>query len=138
MPMQTKEAPYFKVREDGVLTVRGAMACQMLADLLQSPVDLDMGSTGSTFFPSKKVGYVLDDKEYGADLQGFENYRKKGITEMRPYKPGEVLESSVSISLEDRVSGSPRVGDMIARNPANPQDQWLVAKAYFEKNYKKL
>jgi len=30
--------------------------------------------------------------------------------------------------------GSPKEGDMIARNPKNHADQWLVAKKYFEDN----
>lgn len=60
----------------------------------------------------------------------FKQYRKKGISEMRPYVPGEDL-SGVSVSKED----SPKQGDMIARNPANHNDRWLVAQEYFEKNY---
>ena len=40
----------------------------------------------------------------------------------------------VSISEEDLKNGSPKLGDMIARNPKNHDDQWLVAKAYFEDN----
>lgn len=35
----------------------------------------------------------------------------------------------------DADAGSPRVGDMIARNPADHSDQWLVAQAYFEQNF---
>ena len=41
----------------------------------------------------------------------------------------------VSISQVDRDAGSPREGDMIARNPANHADRWLVAAAYFEDNF---
>jgi len=33
------------------------------------------------------------------------------------------------------ISGSPKVGDMIARNPKNHNDMWLVAKVYFEDNF---
>jgi len=40
----------------------------------------------------------------------------------------------ISISEADRKNGSPKMGDMIARNPKNHEDQWLVAKAYFEDN----
>ena len=40
----------------------------------------------------------------------------------------------VSISAEDKLAGSPKEGDMIARNPKNHNDQWLVAKQYFEDN----
>ena len=42
----------------------------------------------------------------------------------------------VSISQADRDSGSPKVGDMIARNPKNHNDLWLVAKDYFQDNFK--
>lgn len=65
---------------------------------------------------------------------GFAKYRRTGIAEMRPYVQGESL-TGVSISGPDREAGSPRPGDMIARNPANHADQWLVAKAYFEANF---
>lgn len=63
----------------------------------------------------------------------WQNYKRKGVTEMRPYVPGEDV-TGVSISDADKANGSPKEGDMIARNPDNHQDQWLVAKAYFEKN----
>jgi hypothetical protein len=60
-------------------------------------------------------------------------YRRKGMSELRPYAPGEDL-SGVSISEEDHSNGSPQEGDMIARNPDNHADQWLMAKVYFEKH----
>lgn len=44
----------------------------------------------------------------------------------------------VSVSQEDRIAGSPKIGDMIARNPKNHHDQWLVAKAYFEDNFESV
>lgn len=53
---------------------------------------------------------------------------------MRPYIAGETLDARVSISAADREAGSPKLGDMIARNPKNHEDQWLVAKKYFEDN----
>lgn len=61
-------------------------------------------------------------------------YKRKGLSEMRPYLNGEILPSSVSISEADRLNGSPKEGDMIARNPKNHNDQWLVAKKYFDDN----
>lgn len=30
---------------------------------------------------------------------------------------------------------SPKIGDMIAINPKNPTDQWLIEKSYFEDNH---
>jgi hypothetical protein len=41
----------------------------------------------------------------------------------------------VSISAEDKANGSPKEGDMIAFNPDNMDDMWLVAEEYFKKNY---
>ena len=63
----------------------------------------------------------------------WQKYKRKGLSEMRPYVEGEEL-SRVSISAADRDNGSPKIGDMIARNPINHDDQWLVAKKYFEDN----
>ena len=65
----------------------------------------------------------------------FKQYRRKQIAELRPYVPGEQLNERVSISATDREAGSPREGDMIARNPADHDDQWLIAKDYFEANF---
>ncbi len=64
----------------------------------------------------------------------FKQYRRKQIAELRPYEPGEALEG-VSISVPDIKAGSPKVGDMIARNPKNHADQWLVAAKYFADNF---
>lgn len=44
----------------------------------------------------------------------------------------------VSISQADLENGSPKLGDMIARNPENHGDMWLVAKLYFEQNFEEL
>ena len=57
-------------------------------------------------------------------------YKKSVVQEMRPYIPGEDL-TGVSVSASD----TPEPGGMIARNEADHQDQWYVAKAFFEKNY---
>lgn len=48
------------------------------------------------------------------------------------------LETKISISEEDLKNGSPKIGDMIARNPKNHNDQWLVAKEYYETNFEPL
>ena len=68
-------------------------------------------------------------------MSDFALYQKKQLGEMRPYIVGEVLSDFVSISKEDRNNGSPKKGDMIARNPENHLDQWLVSKEFFEANY---
>ncbi len=67
----------------------------------------------------------------------FSQYRRKQIAELRPYVPGEDLRR-VSISEEDLKAGSPKPGDMIARNPKNHADQWLVAAQYFADNFEPL
>ncbi len=64
-------------------------------------------------------------------------YRRSKIAELRSYVPGEDLDG-VSIAAVDRQAGSPREGDMIARNPKNHADQWLVAAAYFADNFEPL
>lgn len=61
--------------------------------------------------------------------QPWQQYRLKGLSEMRPYVTGEDI-SKVSVSATD----TPGEGGMIARNPKNHDDQWYVAKAYFEEN----
>lgn len=68
----------------------------------------------------------------------FKQYRRTQIAEMRPFVDGEVLSDRVSVSKPDRKAGSPKVGDMIARNPENHDDQWLVAKAYFDANFESI
>lgn len=67
----------------------------------------------------------------------FKSYKKISYTEMRPYDPDDEFlnMNKVSISKEDKENGSPKKGDMIARNIKNHNDMWLVSKEYFEKNY---
>lgn len=67
----------------------------------------------------------------------FKQYRRKQIAELRPYVPGENLDR-VSVTDADREAGSPKVGDMIARNPKNHDDRWLIAEAYFLENFEAL
>lgn len=68
-------------------------------------------------------------------MNKFKQYRRIQIAELRPYEEGEVLPSKVSISEADLKNGSPKVGDMIARNPKSHDDQWLIAKDYFMENF---
>lgn len=67
----------------------------------------------------------------------FKQYKRSNIAEMRPYEVGELL-PLVSISQADIANGSPKAGDMIARNPNNHADQWLVAEEYFKENFEML
>ncbi len=70
-------------------------------------------------------------------MSKFKQYRRKAIAELRPYEEGEPL-LSVSISEADRLAGSPKVGDMIARNPKDHCDQWLVEAEYFADNFEDM
>lgn len=70
-------------------------------------------------------------------MDTFQQYRRKQIAHLRPYVPGEDL-TGVSVAEADVKAGSPKAGDMIARNPKNHADQWLVAAAYFADNFEPL
>lgn len=67
-------------------------------------------------------------------MEQFTKYYRKQIAELRPYVPGESL-AAISVSKTDIAAGSPKPGDMIARNPANHDDQWLVTAQYFADNF---
>jgi hypothetical protein len=41
----------------------------------------------------------------------------------------------ISLTDADKEAGSPKAGDMIARNPKNYDDQWLVSAQYFTDNF---
>lgn len=66
-------------------------------------------------------------------MDKFKKYRRTNIAEMKPWK-GE-QSKLISISKTDKENGSPKAGDMIARNPKNHDDQWLVAEKYFMENF---
>ena len=63
----------------------------------------------------------------------FKEYKRKGLTEAIPWTH-EVDMTRVSVSQSDKENGSPKIGDMIARNPKNHEDMWLIAAKYFEDN----
>lgn len=63
-------------------------------------------------------------------MSQFKQYRKKGLAEMRPYIIGENM-TGKTVSKGDTLEQ----GGMVARNPSNHDDQWYVAKEYFEKNF---
>ena len=66
-------------------------------------------------------------------------YKRKSISEMRPWTEDDYKNLDViSISAADMKNGGPKLGDMIARNPENHNDQWLVAKQYFEENLEEM
>ena len=65
------------------------------------------------------------------------NYRKKNVQPMFPWNHDTIM-SGVSISEGDFDAGSPGYGDMIAVNPKDPMDKWLVAKKFFDENYEEV
>jgi hypothetical protein len=78
----------------------------------------------------------------------FKQYKRKQISEMRKVTEADIEQYAskdyisifgwqyvVSISSSDKANGSPKIGDMIARNPKNHNDQWLVAEQYFNDNF---
>jgi hypothetical protein len=69
--------------------------------------------------------------------EAYIQYRRKQIAELRPWQAGDDM-AGISVSAEDTKAGSPKPGDMIARNPKNHADQWLVAAAYFADNFEPL
>ena len=79
-------------------------------------------------------------------MNSFKKYRRTQIAEMRPITEIECdLKASylrgyynLSISPADIENGSPKKGDMIARNPKNHKDQWLVAEQYFKDNFEPI
>ena len=65
----------------------------------------------------------------------FKRYKRKHIAELRPVTQEDIEEF---INEGEILWGLPKKGDMIARNPENPNDQWLVAKEYFEANFEEI
>ena len=80
----------------------------------------------------------------------FKKYRRVSIAEMRPVTAQDIEDFNlsyflltendnvISVSAADLDNGSPKIGDMIARNPINHDDQWLVAMQYFNDNFEEL
>jgi len=64
----------------------------------------------------------------------FKNYKRLGVAEAENWVVGYDM-SGISISEPDLKNGSPKQGDMIARNPKNHNDKWLISKKYFEEYF---
>lgn len=66
----------------------------------------------------------------------WQKYVKTAVQEMRPYVPGESL-NGISVSQEDleEINNPDKKYGMIARNSSNHNDQWYVARKFFEDNY---
>ena len=86
-------------------------------------------------------------------MKNFKQFRRSQIAEMREVTEKDInvfknqgfihLEKypfgfNISISDADKNNGSPKIGDMIARNPKDYSDQWLVAEQYFKDNFEQL
>lgn len=82
---------------------------------------------------------VLPAEEREEIMTEFKQYRRSQIAELRPFVLGENLDDlRVSVSSVDLEAGSPKPGDMIARNPKNHADMWLVAGKYFSDNFEPI
>lgn len=83
-------------------------------------------------------------------MSEFKNYRRSQIAEIREVTTGDLYRfanygkieyswsGTISISEADLNNGSPKIGDMIARNPKNHLDQWLIAEQYFKDNFEEI
>jgi len=81
------------------------------------------------------------------NTDNFREFKRSAISEMRKvdlmdiakFKDMGVIQYTdtgvISMSEADIQAGSPKLGDMIARNPKNYKDQWLVAEQYFKDNF---
>lgn len=73
-----------------------------------------------------------------SDNNDFKKYRRSQIAELRKVEQIDIdegISGIVSISQADLLNGSPKIGDMIARNPKNYEDQWLIGEQYFKDNF---
>jgi len=80
-------------------------------------------------------------------MEDFKQYRRSQIAEIREVTESDIIkfkaygciehnyDKLVSISEADLDNGSPKIGDMIGRNPKNHLDQWLIAEQYFKDNF---
>jgi hypothetical protein len=64
-------------------------------------------------------------------------YRKKRLQEMFCWRP-DIKQDTLSISEADLAKGCPKVGDMVAVNPNDPSDYWLVEEQFFKDNYERV
>ncbi len=102
-------------------------------------IDLEDPSKPARLIPSHLHASGCDRQECETKMSDFKQYRhrRSQIAELRPWQPGDDI-SGVSISAPDKEAGSPKEGDMIARNPKNHEDQWLVAAQYFADNFEPI
>ena len=70
-------------------------------------------------------------------MSEFKKYRAKKIIEIRPYVEDENI-TKIRLSSEDWFNGSPKLGDMIARDSERHSDQWLISKKTFDNDYEEV
>ena len=81
-------------------------------------------------------------------MSEFKKYKRSQIAEIREVTQEDIKQYAeknyisafgwqypVSISSADKELGSPKIGDMIGRNPKKHHDQWLIAEQYFKDNF---
>lgn len=78
----------------------------------------------------------------------FKKYKQTNIAEMAEWEPIgyetheaeklNLINMGISISQTDLNNNSPRIGDMIARNPENHNDMWLISEDYFRENFEEI
>ena len=85
-------------------------------------------------------------------MNEFKEFKRTQISEMRKVSDKDInifknhgfihiseypFCNNISISDADKNNGSPKIGDMIARNPKDYSDQWLIAEQYFKDNFER-
>jgi hypothetical protein len=61
-------------------------------------------------------------------------YRKTALQELTPWTP-DIPMGLVSVSVADVAKGSPKAGDMLACNPDDVCDWWLIEEQFFKASY---
>ena len=67
-------------------------------------------------------------------MTGYKQFRRKQVAEMRALPGWRGPKWRLHIQ-SIRNAGSPKPGDVTARNPKNRTDKWLVAAKYFADNF---
>ena len=83
----------------------------------------------------KNHGFIhISEYPFGHNISISDADKNHGFIHISEYPFGH----NISISDADKNNGSPKIGDMIARNPKDYSDQWLVAKQYFIDNFEQV
>lgn len=98
------------------------------------PIVLGPGESTKELYVHDSRRYIVEEKVREVKKTEYKKYRRSQIAELARWTPGFDM-TDVSVSVEDMKRGSPTVGDMIARNPKNHADRWLVAAQYFADNF---